>query len=101
RVLKSANVDFVKVHAAILRDAYFGVQSECRQLGLPYVGHMPRAITPEEASDAGQLTLEHVGAFGDRFESAGTPATELAATLEQFRKQQAPALFERFARNKT
>jgi imidazolonepropionase-like amidohydrolase len=101
RVLKSANVDFVKVHAAILREAYFGVQSECRKLGLPYVGHMPRAITPEEASDAGQLTLEHVGAFGDRFESAGVPASGVAAALEHFRRQAAPALFERFARNKT
>jgi imidazolonepropionase-like amidohydrolase len=101
RVLKSAQVDFIKVHAAISREAYFGVQSECRSLGLPYVGHMPRAITPEEASDAGQLTLEHVGAFGDRFESAGTPASGVAAALENFRKRQAPALFERFARNKT
>jgi imidazolonepropionase-like amidohydrolase len=101
RVLKSAQVDFIKVHAAISRDAYYGVQSECRAVNLPYVGHMPRAITPEEASGAGQLTLEHVGAFADRFESAGTPAAGVAAALETFRKQQAPALFERFARNKT
>jgi hypothetical protein len=59
RVLQRAGVDFIKVHAAISRDAYFGVQTECRQLQLPYVGHIPRAISPEEALAAGQLTLEH------------------------------------------
>ena len=101
RVLKNAKVDFVKVHAAISRDAYFGVQSECRRLGLPYVGHMPRAITPEEASDAGQLTLEHVGAFADRFASEGVEPNNVAARLERFRKGEALALFARFERNHT
>jgi hypothetical protein len=101
RVLKSVNVDFVKVHAAISRDAYFGVQSECQERGLRYVGHMPRAITPEEASNAGQLTLEHVGAFVDRFASQGVADNDMAATLARFRTQEAPAMFAVFARNRT
>jgi hypothetical protein len=42
RVLKNANVDFIKVHAAISREAYLGVQSECKEHGLRYVGHIPR-----------------------------------------------------------
>jgi imidazolonepropionase-like amidohydrolase len=62
---------------------------------------MPRAIMPEEASDAGQLTLEHVGAFGDRFAAAGAAPDEVAGALERFRKQDAPALFARFAKNRT
>lgn len=101
RMLANAAVDLVKVHAAISRDAYFGVQEECRQWRLPFAGHMPRAITPEEASDAGQVSLEHVGAFGDRFEAAGVPGEEVAQALQRFRRQEAPALFEHFARNGT
>ncbi len=101
RVLRNANVDIVKVHAAISREAYFGVQSACRQVGLRYVGHMPRAIKPEEASDSGQLTLEHVGAFADRFASEGIAPNDVAQSLERFRKTDAPALFARFARNRT
>jgi imidazolonepropionase-like amidohydrolase len=101
RVLKNANADFVKVHAAISRDAYYGLQAECRLLGLSYCGHMPRAITPEEASDAGQLTLEHVGAFGDRFAFTGVPVDAIADALARFRQNEAPALFARFAKNKT
>ena len=62
---------------------------------------MPRAITPEEALDAGQLTLEHASAFADRFASKGVAAESIAKALERFRVQQAPALFERFARNHT
>jgi imidazolonepropionase-like amidohydrolase len=101
RVLKNANVDFIKVHAAISRDAYFGVQSECKEHGLRYAGHMPRALTPEEASNAGQLTLEHVGAFADRFASQGVADNDMAATLARFRTQEAPAIFAVFARNGT
>jgi imidazolonepropionase-like amidohydrolase len=101
RVLKSVNVDFVKVDAAISRDAYFGVQSECQERGLRYVGHMPRAITPEEASNAGQWTLEHVGAFADRFASQGVADNDMAATLARFRTHEAPAMFAVFARNRT
>ena len=101
RVLRNAYADFVKVYAAISGEAYFGVQSECRELGLSYVGHMPRAISPEEASDAGQLTLEHVGAFADRFASAGVAGGQVPEALERFRHREAPTMFERFATNRT
>jgi hypothetical protein len=101
RALQRSGVDFIKVHAAISREAYFGIQTECQLLHLPYAGHMPRAITPEEASDAGELTLEHVGAFTDRFASEGVPADDLATALGRFRQREAPQMFQRFATNHT
>jgi hypothetical protein len=101
RALQRSGVNFIKVHAAISREAYFGVQTECRLVHLPYAGHMPRAITPEEASDAGELTLEHVGAFTDRFASEGVAADDLAMALRRFRQREAPRMFQRFASNHT
>jgi hypothetical protein len=101
RALHSAGVDFIKVHAAISKEAYYGVRDECRNLNLSYAGHMPRAITPEEASNAGQTSIEHVQAFIDRFASQGVAATDMPASLSRFRKEKAPALFDLFARNKT
>ncbi|MFL6463998.1 MAG: amidohydrolase family protein [Bryobacteraceae bacterium] len=101
RALQRAGVDFIKVHAAISREAYFGVRDECQRHHLPFAGHMPRAITPEEASDAGELTLEHAGAFADRIATAGLPAEDVAGALARFRQQDAPALFGRFAKNNT
>ncbi len=99
RALHRAGVDFIKVHAAISREAYFGVREECKRVSLRFAGHIPRAITPEEASDAGQVTFEHVGAIADRIAKAGVPADEVAGALERFRREDAEALFGRFAKN--
>ena len=101
RALHRSGVDFIKVHAAISHDAWLGVCNECKALGLPFAGHIPRAVTPEEVSDSGQVTLEHAGAIADRMSRAGVPAGEVAAALERFRREEAPALFARFARNGT
>jgi len=101
RALQRSGVDFIKVHAAISRDAYIGVSEECKHLNLPFVEHIPRAVTPEEVSDRKQVTVEHVAALGDRLERAGVAADQLADALANFRKQEAPALFARFARNGT
>lgn len=64
RALQKSGADFIKIHAAISRDAYFAVAAECKRLGIRFSGHIPRVINPEEASDAGQASLEHlVGRF--------------------------------------
>jgi imidazolonepropionase-like amidohydrolase len=60
RLLKSRGVDYIKTHTATPRDAYFALVSEARTLALPVVGHVPFSVTPEEAVDAGQHTLEHI-----------------------------------------
>jgi len=101
RSLRSAGVDFIKVHAAISRAAYYGVQEECSRLGLPYAGHMPRALALEEPSNAGQRTLEHAQAFIDRFQSEGVADDDITQALIRFRREKAPALFELFAKNGT
>ena len=59
RALKEAGVDFLKVHRRMPRDSYFALIDEAKHLGLSVVGHIPMTVTPEEASDAGQATLEH------------------------------------------
>src|SRR6266566_6097329 len=89
RALHRAGVDFIKVHAAISREAYFGVREECKRVSLRFAGHIPRAITPEEASDAGQVSFEHVGAIADRMAKAAVPADEVAGALERFRREDA------------
>ncbi len=59
RALKQVGVDFIKVHRRLPRDSYFALIDEAKQQGLKVVGHIPMTVTPEEASDAGQATLEH------------------------------------------
>lgn len=57
--LKKRGVDFIKVYHFLSRDSYFAVADEAKKLGLPFAGHIPNGVSPREASDAGQRSLEH------------------------------------------
>jgi len=60
-ILHLRGVDFIKVQDAIPHDIYEAVAEEARKDGLPYVGHIPPTVLPEEASDLGQHSIEHLG----------------------------------------
>src|SRR5258705_3001941 len=60
RDLKKQRADFVKVYSLLPRDAYFAIADEAKKLKLPFAGHVPDSVTPEEASDAGQASEEHL-----------------------------------------
>jgi len=58
--LAQSGVDFLKVYNSIPRDAYFALAAEARAIGIPFAGHVPEAVNPGEASDAGQRSEEHL-----------------------------------------
>ncbi len=58
--LAASGVDFLKVYNSIPRDAYFALAEEARAIGIPFAGHVPEAVSTGEASDAGQLSEEHL-----------------------------------------
>jgi imidazolonepropionase-like amidohydrolase len=101
RALQKSGADFIKVHAAITRDAYDGVAAECKKLAIPFAGHLPRAVTPEQASDAGQASLEHLSTIFDGTLAAGIQPEKLPEAILRFGRRDAPDLFRRFARNGT
>jgi imidazolonepropionase-like amidohydrolase len=57
--LASNGADLVKVYENLSREAYFAIVDEARRRGIPVDGHVPFRVTPEEAADAGQRTVEH------------------------------------------
>ena len=59
RKAKEERADFVKVHDTLSRAAYFAIIDEAGELELPVEGHVPVAITANEASRAGQKSIEH------------------------------------------
>jgi imidazolonepropionase-like amidohydrolase len=87
RLLKQAGVDAIKVHSALPRDAYFAVADEAKKQSIRFVGHVPPWITIEEASDAGQASIEHIEMLYDR-----NPPVKADV---------APAVFARLAKNNT
>lgn len=63
RLAIEANVkmgaDFLKIRTCASRDSYLAIAAEAKRAGLPLVGHLPDGISPLEASDAGQRSIEH------------------------------------------
>lgn len=87
RVLKKVGVDAIKLHVALPRDAYFALADEARKQSIPFVGHVPRSVSPLEASNAGQASLEHIQTI---FEGQFPPKPDSE-----------PQLFAAFAKNGT
>ncbi len=113
--IKVGGADFVKVYSRIPRDAYFALADEAKQQHISFAGHVPDAITAQEASDAGQRSMEHLQGvafacssdqprlmselarakfFRDRF----VVEAEGYRTIDQVKCK---ALFEEFRRNDT
>lgn len=101
RALKQVGVDFIKVHRRIPRDSYFAILDEARKQNLQLVGHIPMTVTPEEASDAGQATIEHTETLFEGTFAAAMKDSDLPAAIRRFRSDAADKLFARFAANKT
>jgi imidazolonepropionase-like amidohydrolase len=59
--LKKAGVDFIKVYSGLSAPVYFAIADEAKKQGIPFVGHIPQAVTAREASNAGQKSIEHLG----------------------------------------
>jgi hypothetical protein len=119
RDLKKQRADFIKVYSLLPRDAYFAIADEAKKLKIPFSGHVPDSVTPEEASDAGQASEEHllqiVEACSDREAvkkkqdqlriDGASPVERRKAYVETmlatFDTKKADALFAKFVKNNT
>jgi imidazolonepropionase-like amidohydrolase len=115
RKVKQWGADFAKVYSLLPRDAYFGIADEAKQQGLTFVGHVPYSVSPSEASDAGQKSIEHLTGImiecSDketdirkelaRAKSPGARARAQVEALETYNSQKAAQLFARFVKNQT
>jgi hypothetical protein len=59
-LLKRSGYDFIKVYNSLSREAYFAIAQEARAIGIPFAGHVPEAVSPLEAAEAGQRSQEHL-----------------------------------------
>jgi len=98
RALKEIGVDALKVHRRMERDSYFALIDEAKKLDIPVVGHIPMTVTPEEASNAGQRSIEHVATLFEGTFSQAYPG-KLAEAMRAFRAHGAEELFALFIKN--
>jgi imidazolonepropionase-like amidohydrolase len=104
--LQKDGADFIKIQSLIPRDGYFAAAEEAKKRGITFVGHVPDAVRANEASNAGQKSIEHLtGVFEacspreDEF-VAGSPKGpgKFVASYDEAR---AKALIALFAKNQT
>lgn len=77
--LKGLGVDFIKVHDHTPREVFFAIAAEAPKVGLTFAGHVPSAVTVEEAADSGIKSIEHLSNYdvfgecmtGDEYSAAG------------------------------
>jgi hypothetical protein len=58
--VKKQGLDFVKILSNVPRDSYFAIADESSKQHIPFVGHVPYAVSVREASTAGQKSIEHL-----------------------------------------
>lgn len=58
--LKQEGADFVSVYALLPRESYYAVATTAYLKGLPFAGHVPEAVSVEEAANAGQRSIDHL-----------------------------------------
>ena len=95
--VKARGADFIKIHNAVPREAYFALAEESRQHGIPFSGHVPVEVTPSEAALAGQASIEHAVTFFEGGFSASLPPDPDAqlAALDAFITSGADTLAQR------
>jgi imidazolonepropionase-like amidohydrolase len=110
---KANGADFIKVYDSLSRDSYFAIADEAHKLGISFVGHVPDAIRVEEASDAGQKSIEHLtgvalGAsseeetlFAVKYVQAGDFLRRDLRAEATYHESKAAALFAGFVKNGT
>lgn len=103
--LKARGVDFIKIQSLIPRDGYFAAARRARELGIPFVGHVPDAVRAAEASNAGQGSIEH---FTGIFEGCSTiedqlitGAKSLGQNVRTYDPARARTLIALMAKNRT
>jgi imidazolonepropionase-like amidohydrolase len=79
---KQDGADFVKVYSRLPREAYFAIADEAKKQGIPFAGHVPDAVSVQEASEAGQKSIEHLTGVL----AACSDAAKTEAVFAEFKK---------------
>ena len=122
---KQKGADFIKVYTFLPREEYFAIVDEARKQGIRFAGHIPMSVTPEDASNAGQKSFEHLAGVlpacsrrSDEFfqaaqadlvdDLAGKPTfwgnhfkAMRQAEIDEYSPEKAAALFAVFKKNGT
>jgi imidazolonepropionase-like amidohydrolase len=85
RLLKFEGVNGLEIERRVPRDVYIALMQEAKTAGLPVGGKVPIEITPVEASNAGQATVDNLETIYDGTFRAAHP-NNVAEAIDIFLK---------------
>ena len=95
-------VDLLKTHNATERGSYFALLDAASDAGLDVVGHIPVTVSPLEACEAGQASIDHIATIFEGVYLAGFPSeVEAFRSVDAWFESDASALVNCFARHGT
>ena len=100
--LDARGVDFLKTHNQTGREPYFALLRAAEEAGLEVVGHVPVTVSPMEACEAGQASVEHIVTIFEGTYMAGFDSEiEASRGIGEWLDEDASALIECFAHEGT
>lgn len=120
--LVGQGADFLKVYNTLSRNEYLAIASQAKESRISFVGHIPDSLTPAEASQFGQKSIEHLWGIPNYLSSDSEQLQKMRAKaddtedpklardlyykinetiLATYDSRKAKSLFEEFARNHT
>jgi hypothetical protein len=87
--IQAQGADFIKVFSFLEREPYLAIAGEADGRGIPFGGHVPYAVTVEEAATAGQWTIEHLTGV---LHGASDRESELLGQFARVRRSRASLL---------
>ncbi|MDX1385425.1 MAG: amidohydrolase family protein, partial [Thermoanaerobaculia bacterium] len=95
-------VDFFKTHNATGREAWLGLLEAARGHGKVVAGHVPTGVSPLEACEAGQASIEHIATiFEGTYVASFESELEAFQGMESWLAGEAPGLADCFAAHGT
>lgn len=65
--LVGKGVNQIKVYSLLKKDVFQAIADEAQKLGIKIVGHIPRAVTLDDAMTAKMASNEHLSGFNNKF----------------------------------
>lgn len=62
--------DFIKVYGNLDRETFYAIANRCKELGIEFMGHVPKTMSVEEVARAGMRSMEHMNNMMIAFSTA-------------------------------
>ena len=102
RTLKFIGVDGLEIERRVSKDAFYVLMDEAKRQALPVGGHVQISVSPEEASIAGQRTIENIESLYYGTFANGLAEKDIPNAIDKFLASSvSDSLFKTFTKNHT